>query len=219
LQLSLFESSLNYVFKNKKLLLEALTHKSHRSQETDHERLEYLGDALLTGCVSHWIYKKFPNKDEGTLSQIRALLVCQKSLCLYANIIGLREMIFAAPNIKDSEALLADTFESVCGAIFCDSDFYVLEKWLLDHFQKKWEDISQNQPVKDWKSQLQEFTQKQWKTLPEYKIISQTGPDHALVFEIECYIPQLNLKARGCGDSKRIAAQEAAQLLLKRIQS
>lgn len=213
------QSVIQYQFKNIHFLKEALTHKSANGSETQHERLEYLGDAVLNLAVSQWVFMHFPLNEEGSLSQLRALLVKQKSLCVYAKKLQLARWIRCSSDLGASESLLADTFESVCGAIFCDSDFQTAQSWLLNHFSQNWLELVQIFPTKDWKSQLQEYTQEKWKTLPEYRNIQKKGQDHAPIFQIECAIPQLNLVAQGQGSSKREAEQNAAEILIRKMTS
>jgi ribonuclease-3 len=213
--------SIKYSFKNKDLFDQALTHRSwlneHKGARESNERLEFLGDAILEYIVSKDIYDRFPNREEGYLTSLRANLVNTVSLANLAKRLGLGLLLFLSKGEeesggRDNESLLADTLEAVIGAIFIDSgiraaqDF--IEKYLLNDIEAR-----AQSPLKDAKSRLQEYVQSKGYSAPKYRVLSASGPDHNKKFSVEVAI---NGEAwgRGEGKSKNTAQQEAARQAL-----
>ncbi|MCF6339910.1 MAG: ribonuclease III [Sulfurimonas sp.] len=211
------ENILNYNFKNKKLVIEALTHKSHK-QSYDNERLEFLGDAVLDLIVGEYLFKKFPKSDEGKLSKIRASLVNEEGFDKLARSINLGKYILlsnAEENNggREKASLLSNAFEAIIGAIYIESGLKEAEKIAVSLIEKNHEDISLDSLFKDFKTSLQELTQARFGQIPEYKVIASRGPDHQKEFEVAVIIEEKEY-ARALGKSKKIAQQEAAKLAI-----
>jgi len=209
-------------FTNKDLLNHALTHKSwvneNKNKRASNERLEFLGDAILEYVVSKELYNKFPGKEEGYLTALRANLVNTKNLSKVATNIGLGELIFLSKGEEDgggrsNPSLLADTTEAIIGAIFFDRGLSAVESFIKSNILV---DLSVKlaEPLKDAKSRLQELVQAKGDAAPRYKVIEQNGPDHEREFVVGVYSEKV-LLAKGKGKSKSEAEQEAANIALK----
>ncbi|MFA6196086.1 MAG: ribonuclease III [Sulfurimonas sp.] len=212
------EKTLNYSFKDKKLIIEALTHKSYK-QPYDNERLEFLGDAVLDLIVGEYLFTKFLKSDEGKLSKIRASLVNEAGFDKLARSINLGEYIFlsnAEENNggRDKASLLSNAFEAIIGAIYLESGLKVANDIAIDLIEKNHDDISLDSLFRDYKTSLQELTQARFGITPEYNVIASRGPDHKKEFELAVVIEGKEY-ARAVGKSKKIAQQEAAQMALE----
>jgi len=208
------EKILNYEFKDEKLIIEALTHKSYK-QPYDNERLEFLGDAVLDLVVGEYLFNKFSKSDEGKLSKIRASLVNESGFELLARSINLGEYIFlsnAEENNggREKASLLSNAFEAVIGAIYLEAGIKKIEEIAIGLIEKNHKDISLDSLFKDYKTTLQELTQARYGETPEYKLIASRGPDHLKEFEIAVFIENKEY-ARASGKSKKIAQQVAAE--------
>lgn len=211
------EKTLGYKFKNQKLLIEALTHKSFK-QPYDNERLEFLGDAVLDLIVGEYLFFKFDKSDEGKLSKIRASLVNEDGFDKLARSINLGDFIFlsnAEENNggREKPSLLSNAFEAVIGAIYLESGLKVVNDIAIELLEKNHIDISLDSLFRDFKTTLQELTQARFGITPEYKVIASRGPDHKKEFEIAVIIEDKEY-ARAIGKSKKIAQQEAAKAAL-----
>lgn len=225
--ISKVEAYLGYVFQDKALLLEALTHRSLARDERlrDHvipqnERLEFLGDAVLSMVTALSLYKSSPRADEGTLTQLRASYVCEPHLAACAKRMGLGELLRASPSIKRSgqvelPSILADALEALLGAIYLDGGFEAagaVVETLLGPVPTR-----VTESPKDAKTQLQEWTQAEKGSTPVYRVTEALGPPHAPTFVVEVLIGDRSL-AHGRGPSKKEAAQEAARIALSTLQ-
>ena len=212
------EKSLGYKFKDKKLIIEALTHKSYK-KNYDNERLEFLGDAVLDLVVGEYLYFKFANSDEGNLSKIRASLVNETGFDKLARYLNLGDYILLS-NAEDNNggreksSLLSNAFEAVMGAIYLESGIEVVEKIAIKLIEANHKDISLSSLFRDYKTLLQEITQARFGTTPEYKIIASRGPDHKKEFEVAVVIENKEY-ARAIGKSKKIAQQESAKIAIE----
>jgi ribonuclease-3 len=209
-------------FKDKALLTQALTHKSwvneNKNQRESNERLEFLGDAVLEFIVSKELYKRFPQKEEGFLTTLRAKLVNTTNLAQVAQKLDLGKEMFLSKGEEEgggrtNPSLLADTMEAVIGALFLDQGIEAtlsfIKTCLLYEIPEK---ISQ--PLKDPKSRLQEYVQAKGLPAPKYHLLSESGPDHAKKFEVQVKI-QDRVLAKGVGKSKNEASQRAAERALQ----
>jgi len=217
-QVELLEKTLNYKFKNEKLIIEALTHKSYK-QPYDNERLEFLGDAVLDLVVGEYLFNKFPKSDEGKLSKIRASLVNESGFDLLARSINLGDYIFlsnAEENNggREKSSLLSNAFEAVIGAIYIEAGLAKVQEISIKLIEKNHEEISLDSLFKDYKTTLQELTQARFGLTPEYKVIASRGPDHLKEFEIAVIIQDKEY-ARASGKSKKIAQQVAAEIAVE----
>ncbi len=211
------EKALHYKFKDEKLIIEALTHKSYK-QPYDNERLEFLGDAILDLIVGEYLYKRFSKSDEGNLSKIRASLVNEAGFDKLARDLNLGSYIYlsnAEENNggREKSSLLSNAFEAVIGAIYLESGLEVASKIAIRLIEKNHEDISLDSLFRDFKTTLQELTQAQFGITPEYKVIASRGPDHLKEFEVAVFIEGKEY-SRAIGKSKKIAQQESAKVAI-----
>ena len=216
--IKLLEKSLGYKFKNKKLIIEALTHKSDK-QPYDNERLEFLGDAVLDLIVGEYLYMKFKKSNEGKLSKIRASLVNETGFDKLARSVNLGDFIYlsnAEENNggREKSSLLSNAFEAVMGAIYLESGLKTVEQIAIKLIEDNYDEISLDSLFKDYKTTLQELTQARYGITPEYKVMASRGPDHLKEFEVAVFIEDKEY-ARAVGKSKKIAQQEAAQQAIK----
>jgi len=208
------EEQLNYSFEDKKLIIEALTHKSYK-QPYDNERLEFLGDAVMDLIVGEYLYKKFPKSDEGNLSKIRASLVNETSFDKLAKVLRLGEYILLS-NAEENNggrgksSLLSNAFEALMGAIYLESGLKKVEEISILLIEEYYEEISLDSLFRDFKTTLQELTQARYGVTPVYKVIASRGPDHLKEFEVAVFIEEKEY-ARAVGKSKKIAQQIAAE--------
>lgn len=214
---------LKFNFKNKKLLALALTHKSwvneHAGGESN-ERLEFLGDAVLEFIVSKELYKKFPEKEEGYLTALRANLVNTTNLSEIAKSLKVSEDLQLSKGEEEgggrnNPSILANTIEAIIGALFLDGGIDTAEDFIKTNLLTAVaEKVSK--PLKDAKSRLQELVQAKGFPSPRYLVVEETGPDHAKNFTIEVFIDN-KPTARGIGKNKSEAEQEAAKEAMKRF--
>lgn len=213
-------------FKDKGLLDHALTHRSwvneHKGIRTSNERLEFLGDAILEFVASDQIYNEFPDKEEGYLTALRANLVNTVALAEVAKKLDLGPELFLSKGEEDgggreNPSLLADTVEAIIGAIFIDRGITSAEEFIKENFLTELAKKA-TEPLKDYKSRLQEYVQSRGFTSPKYQVIEESGPDHDKKFVIEVTVNG-DAWGKGTGKSKSAAEQEAArQVLAKKVQ-
>ena len=209
------EKKLGYEFHDKKLIIEALTHKSYK-QPYDNERLEFLGDAVLDLVVGEYLFKKFRTSDEGKLSKIRASLVNETGFDKLARSLNLGEYILLS-NAEDNNggreksSLLSNAFEAIMGAVYLDAGLAQVQRITIDLIEKNYKEISLNSLFRDFKTTLQELTQARFGITPEYKVLASRGPDHQKEFDVGVFIEDKEY-ARAKGKSKKIAQQEAAKV-------
>ena len=215
------EKKLGYAFKDKKILITALSHKSFVNEcrikpMESYERLEFLGDSILEYIVSEFLYKNYQDLTEGELTKLRASLVCEFTLSKIARDIGYGNYIRLSKGEKSTggsnrDSILCDVFESVLGAIYIDggmesSKQYVF-KFLLD-------DIKHKQLYYDCKTKLQELTQKDGNSTLRYELVSADGPEHDKLYKVRVMIDEKEI-SQGTGHNKKSAEQEAAFNALK----
>jgi ribonuclease-3 len=213
------ENIIGFKFHNRDLLVKALTHKSYPSDtgpSCDNERMEFLGDSVLATFVVDYLYNKYPEKDEGKLSQVKSQIVSQLNLSRWARDIELGDFVLMSKGEESTggrkrDSLLSDTFEAIVAAIYLDGGFESARKFILGFLIKQ-----KRLTISDTKSKLQEYFQSKYKTLPEYKLINELGPDHEKIFEIGVYLKKAML-GKGKGHSKKEAEQSAAKEALKKI--
>jgi len=214
------EKCLGYQFKDKNLIIEALTHKSYK-KVFNNERLEFLGDAVLNLIVGEFLFKKFPKSNEGELSKLRANLVNEKGFTKLALSIDLGSYIFLSDaeernNGRKKASILSDAFEAIMGAIYIESGIDALKPLILKLLDENYDAISLQDLFSDYKTALQEVTQAKFGTIPEYKLESATGPDHEKEFELSLWINGKHY-ATAKGKSKKLAQQAAAKIVLKQL--
>ncbi|SNR62101.1 ribonuclease III [Desulfurobacterium atlanticum] len=219
------EEKLGYSFKNRELLYRALTHTSYAFEKKDvtenYEVLEFLGDSVIGLIVSEKLVERFPEKSEGELSQIRAFLVSEPSLAKLARSVDLGKFIFLGKGEiksggKEKDSILCDVFESIFGAIYLDSNFETAKKIFENKFiDEMWQILEKTRTYKDYKSYLQEITQRDFKTIPQYRVIKEEGPEHSKEFTVECWVNDYVSVASG--KSKKEAEQLAAEKMLEKL--
>lgn len=222
------QEKIGYRFHDPDLLLRAVTHSSYANEtgaKNHHllcnERLEFLGDAVLSVLTGEYLYHRFPNGTEGDLTRIRAAAVCEGALASYAEKIGLREYLRLGRGVLNSggannPALLADAFEALLAAIYLDAGENGLTRvreFLLPFIQWTVDTLPPGGGT-DPKTALLRFLQMDGPQRLEYRVVSETGPDHDKQFEVELYLDS-NRIGRGSGSSKRSAEQHAAADALK----
>ncbi|BFU77357.1 ribonuclease III [Arcobacter sp. 15-2] len=215
------EKCLDYQFKNKDLIIEALTHKSYK-KVFNNERLEYLGDAVLNLIVGEFLFNKFPASNEGELSKIRASLVNEKGFTKLALAINLGDYIYLSEaedrnQGRKKASILSDAFEAIMGAIYIESGLTVLKPMILKLLDENYEEINLNELFSDYKTALQEVTQAKFGAIPVYKLESAIGPDHEKEFELSLWINDKHY-ATAKGKSKKLAQQAAAKIVLNQLQ-
>jgi ribonuclease-3 len=211
------EERLGYTFENKQLILEALTHKSHK-KPYNNERLEFLGDAVLDLIVGEYLYKKFPSEDEGILSKIRASLVNEEGFTKLAQQIDLGNYIYLSAaeennNGRNKPSLLSNAFEAVMGAMYLEVGLQTCQKIIIELLEETYPKIDLETLSKDYKTALQELTQATHGVTPNYQLLGSSGPDHKKEFEIGVELNGTTIAA-AYGKSKKAAQQEAARLAL-----
>ncbi len=217
---SQLEQRLNYTFKDKQLIIEALTHKSHK-KPYNNERLEFLGDAVLDLIVGEYLFKKFPKSNEGVLSKIRASLVNESGFTLLARKLNLGSYIYLSlaeenNNGRDKSSLLSNAFEAIMGAIYLEAGLSVTKKISIKLLEECHPKIDLDTLSKDYKTALQEITQSIYGVTPSYELLGSSGPDHKKEFEIAIVLDGKSI-AKAKGKSKKEAQQKAAQIALKEI--
>ncbi len=214
------QKSLGYQFKDEKLITEALTHRSY-SKDFNNERLEYLGDAVLDLIVGEYLYHLFPKAEEGILSKLRAALVNEESFDKLAKRLNLGKYLFlssAEENNRGREkpSILSSAFEALIGALYLEAGFEKAKEVALKLLKEEYPKITPEELLKDYKTNLQEITQAHFGVVPEYRLLSATGPDHKKEFEIGVFINDKEY-ARAKGRSKKAAQQEGARLTIEKL--
>ncbi len=215
------EKCLDYQFKNKNLIIEALTHKSYK-KAYNNERLEFLGDAVLNLIVGEYLFNKFPKSNEGDLSKTRASLVNEKGFTKLALAINLGDYIYLSDaedrnKGREKASILSDAFEAIMGAIYIEIGIDILKPIVFKLLEENYDNITLDDLFSDYKTALQEVTQAKFGCIPEYKLENSTGPDHQKEFELSLWIND-NLYATATGKSKKLAQQKAAKITLTKIQ-
>jgi ribonuclease-3 len=213
------EEKIGYFFKEEKLLDKALTHKSYSIEKKisyHNERLEFLGDSVIGVIVSEYLIKQNPEKDEGYLSKLKSYIVSSKNLYRWAKLLELDKYIKVSKvkellSGKARNQILANAFESIIGAMYLDGGFEEAKKLI-------YKIVSEDKYIitNDYKSYLQEYSQKNYKKLPDYKLISQSGPDHRKTFIVSLYING-NYISNGRGESIKEAQQDAARNAMEKL--
>lgn len=226
------EQNLGYKFKKRELLMEALTHKSYcindNKTRPHNERLEFLGDAVLGFVLAELLMTLFPQDNEGMLSKKRASLVNQDVLAQKALNLKLDTLLILGPGEKEQEShlkprILCSAYEAVLGSVYLDSDYANIKVWIQKEFQA---DIAQIKPdlefERDYKTRLQELTQKLKLGTPDYQLLGTEGPSHNPEFLVGVFLTENGKPAekfRATGKSKKAAEQGAAQLLMNYLET
>ena len=218
------EQRIGYTFENKQYLTVALTHSSYSNEMKAkgekvpfNERLEFLGDSVLSIVVSSYLFETYKNKQEGDLTKIRAAVVCEKALSKFASKIELGSYMFLGHGESMNQgrtraSIIADAFEALLAAMYLDSDetFGAVQKFLLPFIEAEIDYIASSGEFIDYKTNLQQIVQQASGELLEYVLVEETGPDHNKKFRVEARLNS-NVIGRGTGKTKREAEQSAAR--------
>lgn len=221
---AVFEKKTGVNFKNKDLLTQAFVHRSYLNENPSfhlehNERLEFLGDAVIELIVTEYLYKKYPQKPEGELTNWRAALVNAKMLSKVAEENGFNDFLLLsrgeAKELGKARAyILANTFEAFVGALYLDSGYEKASKFINEYLLTELPEIIKEKLYKDSKSQFQEEAQERVQITPAYKVLKETGPDHQKVFVVGVYLGEEKV-AEGEGSSKQEAEESAARNALE----
>lgn len=218
-KLANLERSIAYQFRDRKLLVQALTHRSYGA--TNNERLEFIGDGLVNAVVAQLLYSAHPDLDEGSLSRLRSKLVSRDGLSVIAKRFDLGPLLQLGAGERKSggrhrDSILADAVEAIAGAILMDTDFgrasEIVSAWFHDDVASL--DTSS---TRDAKTLLQEWLQGKGYSLPTYSVVSVSGEDHNQQFEVSCHTEVGDLVSYGRASSRKKAEQAAAADLLERL--
>ncbi len=214
-------------FKNKKIFEQAFIHRSYLNENKQYkisnERLEFLGDSVLSFIVSQYLYTNYPNFNEGILTNLRAMLVNTKTLCEVAKELNFGKMLKLSRGEEESKgrenvSILADCFEAFIGALFLDRGIGAVSKFIETVLLPKSEIFLSKKVLKDSKSLLQESIQAKKQISPVYKVIKEEGPPHMRIFTIGAYVED-KLVGQGIGKSKQEAEKNAAKEALLRLKT
>lgn len=223
------EKKLKISFDNIKLLDQSLTHKSYvyekrKEEGSDNERLEFLGDAVLKLIVSNYLIQKYPNKNEGELTRIRAIIVSDNNLANVAEKLSLGEYLQLSDNEKKTggqkrKSNIANAIEAIFGAAFLDGGINTAKDLIIYLLKDYIEDLVSSEEIIDHKSTLQELVQARKWDLPVYRVVREVGPDHKKKFYIDVEIKagDMSFTGRGDGNTKKEAEQMAAKDVLDKI--
>ncbi len=190
------QRAIHYEFSQVKLLVTALTHSSYANEHDtcSNERMEFLGDAVVEICVSTELYNRFPEIHEGELTRLRAKLVSEPGLAQVARNIGLGEYLLLGKGEmiqggRTRESVLSDALEAVVGAVYLDGGFGAVRQCIANLFGPFWPAYPTTPRPKDYKSKLQEITQKTDKARPTYRLLDSEGPEHAKIYVVQAALP------------------------------
>ena len=218
------EETINYTFKNKNLLNEAVTHRSYLNEHPDwkhhnNERLEFLGDAVLELAITEELFNRYPDQQEGWMTSVRASLVNYVMLADVARDITLEKFVLMSRGeAKDTgrarDVILANAIEALIGAIYLDGGYAVAKTFTKNFVVAHLAEIIKKNLFIDAKSQLQELAQANHKLTPTYKVLESMGPDHKKIFKVGVYFGE-KLIADGSGQAKQDAEVDAAKKALE----
>jgi len=219
-----FEKKIGVSFNDKDILKRAFTHRSYinenKSPKFSHnERLEFLGDAVLELASTEFLFKNFPDKQEGELTSLRAALVNTVSISKVASDLEINDyLLLSKGEAKDTgkarQVILADTFEALIGAIYLDKGYETAKKFIETNVLVKAEEIARDKIWQDPKSLLQERAQEEYGMTPTYETLKESGPDHNKIFIVGLFVGKEKI-AEGRGRSKQEAQEDAARGALK----
>lgn len=227
-KIEIIERIIDHKVKRPELYLKALRHRSYVAEKKlqdseSYEQLEFLGDAVLDLIISEQIYHKYPTRDEGFMTQLRAKVVKGENLAFLAEKLNLGELIEIGNRVKNqgiekSKSVLADTFEAVTGAIYIDLGYDVCDEFVTSVIERF---INMDEMVKskdNYKSQLLEFAQARKLSIPIYEVVKETGPGHNKTFTVQVIIGE-KILGDGSGKNKKKAEQIAAKLALDKLRN
>ena len=214
-----------YRFKKPELLQKALTHTSYSNEKhlESNQRLEFLGDSVIGLVIGEYIYEKYPSMPEGELSKIRAGIVCENGLvkCAEKIELGRRLLLGRGEEMsggRNRASNLEDAFEALIGAVFLDSDFYTVKKFVLKVMKEIIEEIVLHDGIEDSKTAFQEYIQKHGRKNIEYVLVNEEGPDHNKIYTMQVKVGGKAM-GMGKGHSKKDAEQRAAKAALEMLKN
>jgi ribonuclease-3 len=219
------EAKLGYFFKDRSHLVLAFIHRSFINENRDikfhNERLEFLGDSVLSLLIADYLYRYLPDTPEGELSYLRSRLVEAASCFAYLQKLQVEKYTLLGKGEKMNggrgrDSIMADLFEAIVGAIYLDGGLEETRRFLFKNFSKEFESILKT-PLTNWKAQLQDYCQKKFHQPPMYKVTSESGPDHSKTFTISVLINNQEM-GHGEGSSKKEAQQAAAENAFLKVQ-
>jgi len=224
-ELNEFEEIIGYSFKNIEILEKSLTHSSYSNEDksyskVNNERLEFLGDAVLSITVSRFIFDKFPEYPEGDLTKLRSQVVCEDTLSLVAANLQIGRFLLLgkgeeASGGRERKSILADAVEAIIAAIYIDGGYRKAEEFVLDNLTKYIQLAVKGKIVTDFKSYLQEYYQSKSQSCKiRYVVTKEEGPDHEKMFHVNVLVNK-TVVGKGTGKSKKLAEQDAAKNALK----
>jgi len=217
------EKQIKYSFRNKNLLKRALTHRSSvKDKKLSNERLEFLGDAVLELVVTEFLINNYPTVDEGRLSKIRAASVNTQTLSNIARKLNLSKYIIVGKSEKkegivNNDSILEDTFEAIVGAIYLDRGLEKAKQFIEFHLANTIKAIAENGIIFDYKTHLQELTQKMFGCLPTYQIVKEEGQEHNKTFYCDVFVDNVKYGS-GTGKSKKEAEKNAAREAVEKLE-
>ena len=219
------ENNIGYKFKDKNLLINALTHTSYAFERhiESNEKLEFLGDSILEFISSKYIYNKYPNLKEGEMTKVRATVVCEDSLYKIAKKHNFSDFLYLGKSEKANNkevrpAIMADSVEAVIAALYFDAGLEEAERFIVENLKDEIEVASKHVGEKDYKTVLQEILQQHGEVKIEYDIIKEEGPDHDKTFTAQIKYNDKPLTI-GIGKTKKSAQMEAAKKAIEEIKS
>ena len=222
-----FQKKTKIKFKNLSLLNQALTHSSYSYEKLDrpehNERLEFLGDAVLSLLIVEYLYENYKNLYEGKLSQIKAFIISENVLSSIAKKLGIQDYLLLGKGEENSggrekSSIISGALEAIIGAYYIDSGIKKVRKFVVDNFLDFLKNIEDNlDKIKDWKTKFQELIQKRLKQNPDYVLILEKGPDHKKVFQVGVKVGD-KIIGIGEGFSKKEAEQNAAENAFQNFQ-
>jgi ribonuclease-3 len=227
-RLDALQQALGHTFRDVELLRTALTHKSFVNEhpglsESDNERLEFLGDAVLDLVVSHLLVQRFPDHAEGDLSKLRASVVSEPGLSAVARRLGLGECLRLGRGEeltggRSKMSILADAYEAVVASVYLDGGLEAAFRAVESHFTEALAALARGEAAVDFKTRLQEYVQAEMHVVPRYRLVATTGPDHDKTFEVEVSVAG-EVLARGVGKNKKEAEQRAAEIGMRTLEA
>ena len=225
-QLGELQKTIGYRFRNQDLLLQALTHRSTVKENSkqnlrSNERLEFLGDAVLGMVVSRFLYDRFPEKREGDLTKLKAILVSEATLSRMAKDIGLGKYLLLSEEEdkaggRERSSIIADAYEALMGAAFLDGGLGPVRKIIKSQLLEKYWELTTDEEHFNYKGELLEYLQAFGWGMPRYEIVEERGPDHQKRFTIDVLAKGKRM-GRGAGTNKKEAEQKAAKKALENI--
>lgn len=220
------EERLGYIFKNKNILMLAFVHSSYVNENKEiiaesNERLEFLGDAILGLLIADHLFHQLPEESEGALSLLRSKLIESSTCSQFLKKLDIEHFILMGKGEKKSflaksnNSIMADLLEALIGAIYIDGGLKSAKEFLFSNFKEEIEELI-NSPMRNWKAELQDYSQRKYQKVPVYKVIDEVGPDHHKMFTVSVFIDDIILGS-GYGSSKKLAQQAAAAEALCRL--